>query len=260
MWGRRFGGNQRLSVLALVALVGGCDAETHNEAMAGCPIGSGLELSGSLDGQPFCQVYGGGIVGDQPGLMTGFFDPRGALFLLARDPTDDPWSATPVEAEGVLRLPPAEPYPGRHLCAGTGSSYQQGPLEVRLRELSDLGSCPGQPVSGTIDVSNPLTGTVDGLTFDWSGQDFQGSFSAAQMIYVYGQGGVLLVDFEGATIVGGLLLIPVEGQSSRRAYCIGGGEALDGDVHPVVATITDLSRLPDCEVSQMDGVIDLRWR
>lgn len=274
-----FFGRHRLVGVALVAaplVLAGCGgkvAESSPETSA-CPPGLGLQLSGSLEGQAFCKTYGGGVFGIGPERMDGLFDTAGEVFLFAEVPPANPSYPVPA-AQGVCRMPAEGPAPGRHLCAGSGSSYTTGSLPFRfsLRSLSDLGTCPGEPVGGGIEwclgsdaaacLGGPsLVSTIDGAPFDWT-DVFVGltkiilhDTSIARMSANLHNGGILVIDIDATNVVGGFVSTSPSGQSARTTYCIGGG-SLNADVFSVShLTLTSISRLGECDANPIDGLID----
>jgi hypothetical protein len=225
---------------------------------------------GSLEGRDFCQVYDGGSFGIGQGTLHGHFGTGGAVLLLDDQPPSGPPSGARVTATGVLRLPPEGPCPGRHVCAGAGSSHAGGRFE--LRGLSDLGTCPGQPVAGSIDTCHgsdetlcpfgySLAGSVAGTAWDWTdlwaGTSWIRDRADRTWISILlSNGGLVLIDLAGATVVGGFVWNVPEEQPRRAGYCIGGG-ILDGDLLSTWRiTLANLSLLGECDTDAVEGWID----
>ncbi len=147
---------------------------------------------------------------------------------------------------------------GEFFCVPPGSgsvaSRNGDELVLDLQQVSSLGTCPGTPVEGSIDLcvdfdcpSVQATGTLDGQPFALSVD------TGTSSPVVFTDGTILTADISGFSdgpLEQGLLFTSPDGPFGGRVYCLGAtSAAVTVGTFPDSYTswqLRDLSVLPDC--------------
>ena len=184
---------------------------------------------------------------------------------------------------GILhRVPRANEW----LCFDDASQYVtngDGITGASLHNLASLGTCPGTPVEGTLELcfdsscgTPGVAATIDGASFDaplgtqWSAGPGDGAFIVSADFGKSGGDGSLGIGGElelratevvqdGGThesaVDDGWIVMPLGAPDAGAIYCAGEGSSLQyegGDFFtPHSATLTGLSRLGSC--AELDG-------
>jgi len=185
------------------------------------------------------------------------FETYGHLALFAEGDLEAPGAS--AGATAILRMPTEGPHAGEWFCAGQGTSVTMGDPQktFTLGSLVRLGACPGTPVAGEIDgcfggdllfcpKGTKLTSSLDGAPFDWtSAVKGWGGAPGYYQIFL-DNGGLLVLDIELDTVLGGYLFIAPGSPDAGAVYCFGGGSLQPGGQGAIKFTLTGLSRLGTC--------------
>jgi hypothetical protein len=244
---------------------GGASASTGVTGEPACEP-SQVGLQGTIDGIAVQGVHARRNSRIKGPLAEFFFGDRGQMALFAESSLEEPLAS--AEATGLLRMPGGDPRGGEWFCAGGGSRVSLGaPRTFALASLARLGPCPGAPVEGEVvgcfggqlgfcPAGPSLRSTLRGAEFDWtSAVTGTGGMPGLYEIFL-DNGGLLTLDIDLDTVLGGLLFIAPGSPDEGALYCFSGGFLEPGGQGAIKFTLGGLSRLGTCaDAKPVDGAI-----
>jgi hypothetical protein len=257
------------------------DGDTSGAVVAECNAGE-VNIEAAVGDRTFSGTYqpsGLGMGG--PGLVVSFGD-DGRIYQRVSLLETGIYPTEPVSGPGYVRLPSEGPNPGAWYCSGEDSSYvtaNESTAQLDLVEVGALGSCPGRPVSGTVEVclgaascggqfavtadleagtvEHGLFGLLVGAAIDGSeltGEAFAGEYDGGVVYFRSGQ----LDETPGtheADLTDAFFIVPGGQPDAGAVYCAGAGSTMQymgGFFDPVHVQLQGLSRLGTCPLDD-DG-------
>jgi hypothetical protein len=236
----------------------------------------------AIDEMPF----GGGVSVSNLGLRIDVGD-LGRVYMRANNLGVD----MPASGPGYLRMPADGPLPEQWFCFDDDSSYGtlgEGSYFANLTGLRGLGTCPGEPVSGTVSVcfgadscggERTFTSEVEGATFTTPlggtrsvGGPIGGSEVDVERDLGDADGGVLYlhateIDPEStgpqqSAVDVVYFIVPLGEPDGGAIYCAELDATLEYEMErgvpdPLSAEIANISRLGTCGDRPGDGYVDL---